>query len=75
LAGAGELYCTEALRTYWGLALKKQPDLKYNVQHIFKDHQMVVITYLNNRAVCAADTLFVYEEGLVVHASACHEDI
>ena len=56
--GPGELHGTEALRTYWGLALKKRPDLNFKVQHILKGHQMMVITYLNHRGVRAAETLF-----------------
>ena len=75
LVGAGKLHGTEALRTYWGLALKKRPDLNFKVQHILKGHQMMVITYLNHRGLRAAETLFFDEEGLVTQASACHEDI
>ena len=73
LVGAGELHGTDALRAYWGHALEKQQDLEFKVQHIFKGHQMMVITYLNHRGVRAAETLFFDEEGLVNQAYACHE--
>jgi len=74
LVGAGELHGKDALRAYWGRALEKQPDLKFDVQHVFKGHQMMVITYLNHRGVRAAETLFFNERGQVIQASACHED-
>lgn len=75
LVGAGELHGTEALRDYWGRALEKQPDLKFEVLHVFKGHQMMVITYLNHRGARAAETLLFDENGQVTQASACHEDI
>ena len=58
LVGAGELLGTDALRAYWRHALEEQQDLDFKVQHIFKAHQMMVITYLNHRGVRAAETLF-----------------
>ncbi len=73
LVGEGELHGIKALRDYWGRALEKQPDLKFEVLNVFKGHQMMMITYLNHRSVRAAETLFFDENGQVMQASACHE--
>lgn len=74
LVGTGEVTGVNALRDYWARALIKQPDLKFEVQHVFKGHMMMVITYLNHRGVRAAETLFFDESGQVTRASACHAD-
>ncbi len=74
LVGTGEVTGVNALRDYWARALSKQPDLKFEVRHIFKGHQMMVITYQNHRGVRAAETLFFDKNGQVTQASAFHAD-
>ena len=72
LVGTGEVQGKANLRTYWLAALERQPDLKFSVQHVFKGHEMMVISYENHRGVLAAETLYFARDGLVHHAAACH---
>ena len=72
LVGTGEIQGKQALREYWVAALERQPELRFTVQDVFEGHQMLVITYLNNRGVLAAETLYFDDDGLVWQAAACH---
>ena len=72
LVGTGELRGKGALRAYWQAALDAQPDLHFDVISVFHGHGMMVITYLNQRNVLAAETLRFDASGRVVEASACH---
>ena len=47
LVGKGELTGHDALRGYWAEALKRQPDLKFQVQDVFRGHEMIVLGYSN----------------------------
>lgn len=38
VVGAGEVHGKDALRDYWSTALKRQPDLKFEVQDVFMGH-------------------------------------
>jgi hypothetical protein len=72
LVGAGELRGRDALRDYWGRALKAQPNLSFVVVDVMHGYGMMVITYRNQNDVLAAETLRFGADGLVVEASACH---
>lgn len=72
LTGQGEIFGREALRLYWAKALTQQKDLSFVVVDVFQGHGMMVISYLNQRGILAAETLRFGPDGLVVEASACH---
>lgn len=72
IAGTGEIHGKQALRTYWAMALERQPDLKFHVQDVFEGHDMLVISYLNHRGVLATETLYFDRDGYVFLAAACH---
>lgn len=72
--GDGETRGKAALRVYWEAALKAQPDLKFEVQHVFGGHKMVVIVFRNHRSQLAAETLQFRDDGLVHLASGSQED-
>lgn len=72
LVGAGELHGRDALRDYWGRALKAQPNLSFVVVDVLHGYGMMVITYRNQNDVLAAETLRFGPDGLVIEASACH---
>jgi ketosteroid isomerase-like protein len=71
--GTGEMHGQTQLRAYWAAALKKQPDLRFEVQSVLGGYDMAVIVYRNNRGVLAAETLYFRADGLVERAAACHE--
>lgn len=72
LVGRGEVQGKQALREYWAAAIDRQPDLRFCVQDVFEGHEMLVISYLNHKAVLATETLYFDEEGRVFLAAACH---
>ena len=72
LVGQGELVGKRALRDYWSAALVRQPDLRFTVQDVFEGHGMLVISYLNQRGVLAAETLYFDANGMVHRAAASH---
>lgn len=72
LVGQGEIYGKQALKEYWAAALERQPELRFRVQDVFEGHGMLVISYLNQRAILAAETLYFDDEGRVFRAAACH---
>ncbi|MFK7743876.1 MAG: nuclear transport factor 2 family protein [Roseobacter sp.] len=73
LVGQGEIRGRDELRVYWAKALAQQPDLSFVVVDVFEGHAMMVITYVNQNDVLAAETLRFGMDGLVVEASACHK--
>ena len=72
LVGTGLVIGQAALRDYWAQALARQPDLRFEVTHVFEGHEMCVLTYRNHHRVLAAETLRFDPDGLAVEASACH---
>jgi hypothetical protein len=74
LVGTGELNGITALRAYWSKALERQPDLKFTVRDVFGGHNMMVLTYQNQRGTLAAETLYFDRDGMVFRAAACHVD-
>jgi ketosteroid isomerase-like protein len=72
ITGGGEVRGKAALRAYWSQALERQPDLRFAVQDVFVGHEMLVITYLNQHGILAAETLYFDQDGLVFQAAACH---
>ena len=73
LVGKGELTGQDELRGYWAEALKRQPDLKFQVQDVFRGHEMIVLSYSNQKNICATETFYFNAEGLVFRAAACHQ--
>ncbi len=73
-SGNGETRGKEALRAYWQAALEAQPDLKFEVEHVFGGHKMVVILFRNHKGQFAAETLHFHDDGLVDQASGSQED-
>ena len=47
LVGKGELVGHSELRRYWAKALKHQPELKFQVQDVLVEHEMLDIIYSN----------------------------
>jgi ketosteroid isomerase-like protein len=72
ITGSGEVRGAAALRSYWQRALERQPDLRFSVQDVFTGHEMLVISYLNQRGILAVETLYFDADGLVFQAAACH---
>lgn len=72
ITGHGEIRGREALRAYWAAALKRQPDLCFDVLDVFEGHDMMVILYRNHQGVVAAETLYFDDSGKVFQAAACH---
>lgn len=72
LVGQGTLVGHMALRAYWGEALNRQPDLRFEVTEVFSGHEILVLTYRNHKGILAAETLRFDAQGKVVEASACH---
>lgn len=72
--GVGEIHCKQDLRVYWQAALEAQPDLKFEVQHVFGGHKMVVIVFCNHKGQLAAETLHFRDDGLVDQASGSQKD-
>ncbi len=72
IVGTGEVHGKAALRAYWAKALERQPNLRFTVQDVFEGHEMLVITYVNQHGVLAAETLYFDASGLVFQAAACH---
>lgn len=72
--GVGETSGKESLRAYWTAALDAQPDLKFEIQHVFGGHKMVVIVFRNHKSQLAAETLQFRDNGLVEWASGGQED-
>ena len=73
LTGGGELRGCDSLRAYWAAALKRQPDLRFEVVDMFEGHEMLVISYRNHRGVLATETLYFDADGAVFQAAACHK--
>ncbi|MDG1745675.1 MAG: nuclear transport factor 2 family protein [Planktomarina sp.] len=73
LVGKGKLTGHDELRGYWAEALKRQPDLKFQVQDVFQGHEMLVLSYSNQNNICATETFYFNTEGLVFRAAACHQ--
>ena len=74
LVGTGLVEGQTALKAYWSRALQNQPDLQFQIERVFSGHEMIVITYTNQRGVYAAETLKFDADGLIYEASACHSD-
>ncbi len=72
--GVGETHGKDDLREYWRAALKAQPNLRFEVQHVLGGHKMVVIVFRNHRGQLAAETLHFRDDGLVERASGSQED-
>jgi len=70
--GQGVVIGRAALEAYWRAALKRQPDLRFEVLEVFEGHEMLVLTYRNQVGRTAVETLRFDGDGLVVEASACH---
>lgn len=72
MVGSGTVQGKAALRAYWAQALARQPDLRFQIDTVYQGHDMLVITYTNQKSVRAAETLRFGPDGLIVEASACH---
>ncbi len=72
IVGHGEISGKNELKRYWSAALERQPDLKFTVQDVFTGYEMMVISYLNHRAVLAAECLYFDSKAMVYQAAACH---
>ncbi|MFZ5962907.1 nuclear transport factor 2 family protein [Thalassococcus sp. BH17M4-6] len=72
LTGMGEVIGKPALRRYWAEALRRQPDLAFEIEEVFEGHRMLVILYTNQRGVRTTETLWFDAGGLVTRAAACH---
>ncbi|MEM1363439.1 MAG: nuclear transport factor 2 family protein [Pseudomonadota bacterium] len=70
LSGDGVLGGHDALHASSAVALKRQPDLTFEVSTA-EEHEMVLNSYRNHRNVLATGTLYFEAEGKVSHATAC----
>lgn len=74
LVGQPVLQGKNALRDYWGKALARQPDLRFEVCDVFKGASMLALTYRNHRDVLAVEHFWFDASGLVHEAAALHRD-
>ncbi len=67
---SGILKGKEKVAAYWTAALKKFPDLHFELQNVFVGASSVVIHYRTSFGRIAAEVLFVNETGRVYRAAA-----
>lgn len=60
-----------ALRAYWEAALRKIPDLRFELSEVFVGAASLVLSYQTSFGLRASEVLFVNEEGLI-HRAAAH---
>lgn len=69
--GSGTVEGKQALRAYWGQALERLPDLKFQSINVVPDVNGISLVYLSVRNLYAVETMTFGDNGLVreVH---CH---
>ncbi len=72
--GDGRVIGIEALRRYWSLGLRSQPDLKFELKQTLAGHQTVTLIYRNHRGLDAAETLEFNGSGKAVRSYACYAE-
>ena len=66
----GVLKGKQAIGDYWGKALQRVPDLKFELEGVFVGATSIVLTYNNiARGVKAAELFYFNNEGLVYRAA------
>lgn len=66
----GVLKGKQAIGDYWGKALQRVPDLKFELEGVFVGATSIVLTYNNiARGVKAAELFYFNSEGLVYRAA------
>lgn len=63
---SGSLHGKQSLGKYFALALEKNPDLHFDLQHILLGIKSITLIYLRKKTVLAAEVMILNEKGLVV---------
>ena len=71
LTGTGTVRGKSALGAYWAEALKRQPDLSFEILDVYAAPDAVTIRYRNQTGTEVCETLFFGEDGLAVSGAAC----
>lgn len=72
--GNGRVEGIAALRDYWGLSLKSQPELRFEFRAVLSGFDALTILYRNHRAQLVAETVEFNSGGKVVRSYACYSD-
>lgn len=72
LVGDGRVIGLPALRFYWGLALARQPELKFDFVDVLTGHECLTILYRNHRGQQAGETFECDRDGKVIRSFACY---
>jgi hypothetical protein len=67
---SGKLSGKENVRAYWKTALKKLPNLRFELLGVYTGVSSLVIHYQSNSSQQAAESLYFNDEGLVFRAAA-----
>ena len=71
LGGDGLVRGKAALRAYWTEALRRQPDLRFEVLAVYNGVHTIVINFRNHLGGLVTEVL-TFEDGLVVQGHAAH---
>ena len=72
LDASGTVMGKDRLRGYWGSALTRQPDLRFELISVFANPNSVVIRYRNERGQEVCEYLRFDADGLIVQGAAHH---
>lgn len=70
--GNGRVAGIQALRAYWGPALKAQTQLRFDLIDVLTGHECVTILYRNHRGQSVAETCEFDSSHKVVRSFACY---
>ena len=70
--GNGRVVGMDALRDYWGLGLKANPDLKFELIEVLRGHECLTILYRNQRGQSVAETMEFGRDRKIVRSCACY---
>ncbi len=73
LAGADKIQGKAALRDYFATGLAHYPDLSFRLLNVFSGQDSIVLHYVNQNSVQAAEWMRLNEEGKVVEMIAHYE--
>ncbi|HEB77660.1 MAG TPA: nuclear transport factor 2 family protein [Methylothermaceae bacterium] len=73
LTGTAEIHGKKALREYFSVGLAHYPDLSFRLLNVFSGQDSIVLHYVNQNSVQAAEWMRLNEEGKVVEMIAHYE--
>jgi hypothetical protein len=72
LMGNGRVVGIDALRKYWSVGLKSQPELKFALAQVLRGHESLTVYYRNHRGQRIAETVEFGDDGKIVRSCACY---